>query len=75
MDAGKGGTGDAAGVEEIVHRLRRIWFLLRHPERGATAVEYSIIVAFIAAVVFAVIVLLGLDVLGLFQQYVDNYPG
>jgi Flp pilus assembly pilin Flp len=37
-------------------------------ERGATAVEYSILASLIAAVVAATVVLLGTTVLGLFQS-------
>jgi pilus assembly protein Flp/PilA len=36
-------------------------------EEGASAVEYSILVALIATVIIATVITLGLDVLGLFQ--------
>ena len=39
-----------------------------HDERGATAVEYGIIVAGIATVVIATVALLGVDVLSCFQS-------
>ena len=37
-------------------------------DRGATAVEYSLLVALIAAVIIAVVVIFGQQVLGLFQS-------
>lgn len=45
-----------------------------HSERGATAVEYSLMVAFIAAVIVATVALMGVDVLGLFQKTADAFP-
>ena len=43
-------------------------------ERGATAVEYGLMVALIAAVIIAVVTLLGGDVSGAFQKVVDAIP-
>ena len=40
-------------------------------ERGATAVEYGLMVALIAAVIAAVVTLLGTDVKAAFQKVVD----
>ena len=40
-------------------------------ERGATAVEYGLMVALIAAVIAAVVTLLGTDVKDAFQKVVD----
>jgi Flp pilus assembly pilin Flp len=37
-------------------------------ERGATAVEYALIASLIAAVIAALVMLLGQDVLGLFES-------
>jgi Flp pilus assembly pilin Flp len=42
----------------------------RNGERGATAVEYSILASLIAAVIAATVALLGTTVLGLFQSLV-----
>lgn len=39
----------------------------RNPESGATAVEYALMVALIAAVIFAVVTFLGLNVIPLYQ--------
>jgi pilus assembly protein Flp/PilA len=40
-------------------------------EKGATMVEYGIMVAFIAVVVMAVVILLGPAIAGMFQQVLD----
>lgn len=47
---------------------------LRDEERGATAVEYGLLVALIAAVIIAVVSLLGLEVREAFQDVVDVMP-
>ena len=39
----------------------------RQDDRGATAVEYSLMVGLIAAVIVGAVTLFGLDVLGLFN--------
>ena len=41
-------------------------------ERGATTVEYSILVAAIASVVIAVVIAMGDEVLGLFDSLSDS---
>ena len=41
---------------------------LRDSERGATAVEYGLIIALIAAVIVATVVLLGQDILAAFNK-------
>lgn len=38
------------------------------PDEGATAVEYSVLVALIAAVIIGTVAVIGLDVLGLYQS-------
>jgi pilus assembly protein Flp/PilA len=43
-------------------------------ERGATAVEYGMLVALIAAVVVATVVTLGTQIQDAFQTVVDNLP-
>jgi pilus assembly protein Flp/PilA len=48
---------------------------LRSEEEGATAVEYGLIVALIAAVIIAVVVFLGQDVLAGFQTIETNIDG
>jgi pilus assembly protein Flp/PilA len=43
-------------------------------ERGATAVEYGIMVALIAAVIIGVVVTIGQDLLGSFQTVEGQLP-
>lgn len=43
-------------------------------ESGATAVEYAIMVALIAAVIIAVVMILGKEVNDAFQNVVDGLP-
>ena len=51
------------------------WEAIRHSERGATAVEYGLMVALIAAVIILVVTALGTDVLGGFNTVEDNIGG
>ncbi len=44
-------------------------------ERGATAVEYGLMVALIAAIIVAVVALLGQEINAAFQKVVDALPG
>lgn len=44
-------------------------------DRGATAVEYGMIVALIAAIIVATVALVGEDVLGGFEDVEDNIDG
>ena len=44
-------------------------------ERGATAVEYGLMVALIAAVIVATVALLGDEILGAFQTVLDEISG
>lgn len=45
---------------------------LREEERGATAVEYGLIVALIAAIIIGVVGILGTKVNSNFQKVADN---
>lgn len=54
-------TAFIAGIKDRVSR----------EEKGATMVEYGIMVAFIAIVVMAVVIVLGPAIAALFQQVVD----
>ncbi|MET4621496.1 pilus assembly protein Flp/PilA [Arthrobacter sp. 2762] len=47
---------------------------LTSEEKGATMVEYGIMVAFIAVVVMAVVVILGPQIAALFQSVSDALP-
>ena len=50
---------------------------IRHKERGASAVEYGLIVGLIAVALVAVLVVLGGEhgLKGIFQSVVDALPG
>jgi len=60
-----------------MNRLLKWYIALRYSERGATAVEYGLIVALIAAVIVAVVAVLGGQINTAFQTVVDklNSPG
>jgi len=45
-----------------------------HDEKGATAVEYGLLVAFIAGVIILAVTALGLDVQGLFNDASLAFP-
>lgn len=49
--------------------------LAKMDERGATAVEYGLLVALIAGVIIAVVAFLGQDILGAFNDVEDNIGG
>lgn len=44
-------------------------------ERGATAVEYGLLVALIAGVIIAIVTTLGTQIAAAFQTVVDQLPG
>ena len=48
---------------------------LRSDERGATAVEYGLLVALIAAVIVIVVATLGTEIKNAFQSVVDAISG
>lgn len=55
--------------------LLRRYVQVRNSERGATAVEYGLIVALIAAVIVVAVGLLGGQINNAFQDVVDRLPG
>ncbi len=61
----------------MLHGLSR-WvvgqMLALRNERGATAVEYGLMVALIAAIIVAVVALLGQEINAAFQTVVDALP-
>jgi pilus assembly protein Flp/PilA len=57
-----------------MQRLFAYLLAIRHEERGATAVEYGMLVALIAAVIVAVVVTLGTQINAAFQSIVDQLP-
>ena len=62
----------------MLHDLCR-WVAVRTSslcnERGATAVEYGLMVALIAAIIVAVVALLGQEINAAFGKVVDALPG
>jgi pilus assembly protein Flp/PilA len=62
-------------VTKLYVMLQTGLFDLRNPdrERGATAVEYGLMVAAIAAVIIATVILLGGKVEGAFQKVYDAW--
>jgi pilus assembly protein Flp/PilA len=69
-----GSVPDLKGVA-VIQLLAdvRTWFEnLRSDERGATAVEYGLLVALIAAVIILVVTTLGGQIRDAFQSIVDN---
>lgn len=56
---------------EIVNRVHEI----RDGERGATAVEYGIMIALIAAVIISVVSAVGTDIEAGFKKVEDGLPG
>jgi len=55
-----------------MNRLLKWYIALRYSERGATAVEYGLIVALIAAVIIVVVALLGTQIREAFQVIADK---
>lgn len=53
----------------------RLQSLMTQREKGATAVEYGLFVALIAAVIVGVVALLGTEVQGAFQTVLDEMQG
>jgi len=67
-------TRENPGMFNIIDSLKCIasWRRMQTDERGATAVEYGMIVALIAAVIVGVVATLGGDVFDAFQAVVDG---
>ena len=51
-----------------------LWLRGRLDERGATAVEYGLMLALVAAVIIGVVALVGQDVRAMFQNFVESVP-
>jgi len=62
-------------VKEVKDLLTKWYVALRYGERGATAVEYGILVALIAVVIIAAVMLLGTTLRGVFQNVVNQLTG
>jgi Flp pilus assembly pilin Flp len=66
------GTSEGRTVKRHTHERRREASGCRRDEAGATAVEYGLLLALIAAVIIAVVILLGGQVSSGFQDFVDQ---
>ena len=62
-------------MRKLNDKLLKWYIALRYRERGATAVEYGLIVALIAAVIVAVVALLGTEIKEAFQTIVTKLGG
>ena len=62
-------------VKEVKDLLTKWYVALRYGERGATAVEYGILVALIAAVIIGTVVILGGQIKAAFQTIVTALGG
>lgn len=58
----------------MTHFMQALWLRLQTKEQGATAVEYGLLVALIAAVIVLVVATLGTTIRDAFQTVVDNLP-
>ena len=59
-------------MRKLNDKLLKWYIALRYSERGATAVEYGLIVALIAAVIVVVVGLLGGQIRNAFQIVADK---
>ena len=55
----------------MMEMLQALWLKLQTEERGATAVEYGVMVALIAAVIVGIVGFLGTQVQAAFQTVSD----
>lgn len=63
-------------MDVVLAQLLRIQYDLTHrDEKGATAVEYGLLVGLIAAVIIALVLTLGTKIQGLFQTVVTSLGG
>ena len=59
-------------MSDLFARFFEATKLMRSDERGATAVEYGLLVALIAAVIIGVVMILGDEIGNAFQSIVDQ---
>ncbi len=59
-------------MSRVRDKLLKWYIAIKECERGATAVEYGLIVALIAAVIIAVVALLGTEIREAFQAIVTK---
>ncbi len=62
-------------MRKLSDKLLKWYIAVKECERGATAVEYGLIVALIAAVIVAVVALLGKQILAAFETVLTEMGG
>jgi pilus assembly protein Flp/PilA len=60
-------------MTKLIARLQTLR-AVRRDDEGATAVEYGLLVALIAAIIVGVVTILGTEIQGAFQDVVDAIP-
>ena len=58
-------------MNKLSEKILRLYLKLRYSEKGATAVEYGLMVALIAVVIIAAVTLLGTTLAARFQTVVQ----
>jgi pilus assembly protein Flp/PilA len=61
-------------MKKIYDLLLRFYTSIKHGERGATAVEYGIMVALIAVVIITAVTLLGTNLAATFDDVANQIP-
>ncbi len=59
----------------MVRKLIKCYFTLRYKITGASAVEYALIIALIAIVIFTAVALLGTNLGDLFDYAAEKFEG
>lgn len=68
----RAGASKGVAVLQLMAEVQNWLSGLRRDERGATAVEYGLLVALIAAVIIGVVTILGGQIKDAFQSVVDG---
>ena len=55
-------------MNKLSEKILRLYLKLRYSEKGASAVEYGLLVALIAAIIIATVALLGIRLEAAFQK-------
>ena len=59
----------------MIQMLQALWLKLQSEERGATAVEYALMVSLIAVVIIGAVTILGTNVSDAFDAVADKIGG
>lgn len=59
----------------MMQMLQALWLKLQNEERGATAVEYGLMVALIAIVIILAVTAVGTNLAGVFNDIADALTG